>query len=119
MELTTPELIKCKITSVKCFIEFNRHHFADEILEGVEVVSVERLAEVLDKPIQAAFLVSNRQSSAWKKTLELELSFRGLDSRDQSRSRSRLLNLSRSIFEACQDFFDCRETFFFCLCQDF
>ena len=69
MELTTPELIKCKITSVKCFIEFNRHHFADEILEGVEVVSVERLAEVLDKPIQAAFLVSNRQRSAWKKSL--------------------------------------------------
>ncbi len=81
-------MIKCKITSVKCFIEFNRHHFADEILEGVEVVSVERLAEVLDKPIQASFLVSNRQRSTWKKSLDLELSL-GVSTVETNRDRDR------------------------------
>jgi hypothetical protein len=39
----------------------------------------------------------------------------GLDSRDQSRLRSRLLDLSRSTFETCQDFLDCQDYYFFAL----
>ncbi len=43
----------------------------------------------------------------------------GLDSHDQSRSRSRFLDLSRPTFETCRDCPYCRDKIIFCLGQDF
>jgi|FrelakmetLWP11LW_1041352.scaffolds.fasta_scaffold49918_1 hypothetical protein len=43
----------------------------------------------------------------------------GLNSPDQSKLRLRLLDLSRSIFETCQDYPLCWDKIFFCLGHDF
>ncbi len=43
----------------------------------------------------------------------------GLDSRDQSRSRSRTSLASRPVFKTCQDFLDGRDQLLFYLGQDF
>ena len=42
----------------------------------------------------------------------------GLNSWDQSISRLRPLGLSRWVFKTCQDFLNCGDTIYFCLCQD-